>query len=160
VQPYGSGAEKEGRKAPEPEQKPMAQWSPTKEGYLKFLVESQAVYFAMEEIVASGESPIYPAFVDTGKGGGDDNVSLSFSFHTKYFIYFTKVPRPPFLRAEEREREIKRPSGAGLERAAPLAKDIAWFTETHGLEAPVADGRVGAFHHVVISQSKHMQWQP
>ena len=29
---------------------------------------------------------------------------------------------------------------AGLERAAPLAKDIAWFTETHGLEAPPADG--------------------
>ena len=60
-------APKEGEKKPDPEQKPMAQWAPTKEGYLKFLVESKAVYDAMEEIVASGDSPIYAAFVDTGK---------------------------------------------------------------------------------------------
>ena len=86
-------APKEGEKKPEPEQKPMAQWQPTKEGYLKFLVESKAVYEAMEDIVASGASPIYAAFVDTG-----------------------------------------------LERAEPLAKDIAWFQSEHGLEAPPADG--------------------
>ena len=36
------------------------------EGYLKYLVESRAVYEAMEAIVASGASPIYAAFVDTG----------------------------------------------------------------------------------------------
>jgi len=57
---------KEGEKKPEPEQKPMAQWMPTKDGYLKFLVESKAVYDAMEEIVASGSSPIYKDFVNTG----------------------------------------------------------------------------------------------
>lgn len=61
-------APKEGEKKPEPEQKPMAQWQPTVEGYLRFLVESKAVYDAMEEIVSTGESPIYAAFVDTGKG--------------------------------------------------------------------------------------------
>ena len=60
-------APKEGEKKADPEQKPMAQWQPTKEGYLKFLVESKAVYDAMEEIVASGDSPIYAAFVDTGR---------------------------------------------------------------------------------------------
>mmetsp|Transcript_9277 Transcript_9277/g.14784 ORF Transcript_9277/g.14784 Transcript_9277/m.14784 type:complete len:301 (+) Transcript_9277:121-1023(+) len=86
-------APKEGERAPEPEAKPMRVWEPTKEGYLKFLVESKALYDAMEEIVAAGDSPIYAAFIDTG-----------------------------------------------LERAAPLAKDIAWFAEAHGMEAPAADG--------------------
>jgi heme oxygenase len=59
-------APKEGERKPEPESRPMAQWAPTKEGYLKYLVESRAVYEAMEAIVASGASPIYAAFVDTG----------------------------------------------------------------------------------------------
>ena len=44
----------------------MMQWQPTKEGYLRFLVESKAVYDAMEQIVASGASPMYGDFVDTG----------------------------------------------------------------------------------------------
>merc|ERR1719424_2464547 len=39
---------------------------PAKEGYLRFLVESKAVYDAMEQIVASGASPMYGDFVDTG----------------------------------------------------------------------------------------------
>ena len=54
---------------------------------------SQVVYDAMEEIVASGDSPIYAAFQDTG-----------------------------------------------LERTGPLVKDIAWFKEAYGMEAPAADG--------------------
>ena len=44
----------------------MQKWEPTKEKYLKFLVESKAMYEAMEEIVASGASPQYAAFVNTG----------------------------------------------------------------------------------------------
>ena len=61
-------APKEGKKKAEkvPEQKPMAQWQPTKEGYLKFLVESKAVYDAMEAIVASNADPMYNAFIDCG----------------------------------------------------------------------------------------------
>ena len=61
-------APKEGEKKPEPkpEQQPMQKWEPTKEKYLKFLVESKAMYEAMEEIVASGASPQYAAFVNTG----------------------------------------------------------------------------------------------
>jgi heme oxygenase len=88
-------APKEGEKKPEPkpEQQPMQKWEPTKEKYLKFLVESKAMYEAMEEIVASGASPQYAAFVNTG-----------------------------------------------LERTSGLAKDIAWFEETHSMIAPAADG--------------------
>jgi heme oxygenase len=61
-------APKEGEKRaePKPEQQPMRQWEPTKEKYLAFLVESKVMYEAMEEIVASGESPQYAAFVNTG----------------------------------------------------------------------------------------------
>jgi heme oxygenase (biliverdin-producing, ferredoxin) len=61
-------APKEGEKKAEkvPEQKPMAQWKPTKEGYLNFLVESKAVYDAMEKIVASNADPMYSAFIDCG----------------------------------------------------------------------------------------------
>jgi heme oxygenase len=61
-------APKEGEKKPEPkpEQQPVQRWEPTKEKYLKFLVESKVVYEAMEEIVASGASPQYEAFVNTG----------------------------------------------------------------------------------------------
>lgn len=59
-------APKVGEAAPAPDAKPMTEWTPTKEKYLKFLVESKAVYDAMEEIVAGGSSPIYAAFVDTG----------------------------------------------------------------------------------------------
>ena len=59
-------APKEGKAEPAKEAKPMAQWQPTKEGYLRFLVESKAVYEAMEAIVASGASPMYGDFVDTG----------------------------------------------------------------------------------------------
>ena len=42
-------APKEGEKKPEPkpEQQPMQKWEPTKEKYLKFLVESKAMYEAM-----------------------------------------------------------------------------------------------------------------
>jgi heme oxygenase len=86
-------APKEGKAEPAKEAKPMAQWQPTREGYLRFLVESKAVYDAMEAIVASGASPMYGDFVDTG-----------------------------------------------LERAEGLAKDIEWFCQTYGMEAPVADG--------------------
>ena len=59
-------APKEGKAEPAKEAKPMMQWQPTKEGYLRFLVESKAVYDAMEQIVASGASPMYGDFVDTG----------------------------------------------------------------------------------------------
>ncbi|EEH51486.1 heme oxygenase [Micromonas pusilla CCMP1545] len=59
-------APKEGEAKPPPESKPMMQWEPTREKYLAYLVESKAMYEAMEEIVASKASPIYEAFLDTG----------------------------------------------------------------------------------------------
>lgn len=34
------------------------QWTPTKEGYLAFLVESKAVYDEMESLMASGSNPM------------------------------------------------------------------------------------------------------
>lgn len=37
---------------------PVAQWQPTREGYLSFLVESKAVYDAMEGVMASGAHPM------------------------------------------------------------------------------------------------------
>ena len=43
---------------------PFTQWKPTREGYLRFLNESLAVYEALEEAVAS--NPLYSAFRETG----------------------------------------------------------------------------------------------
>mmetsp|Transcript_8254 Transcript_8254/g.27450 ORF Transcript_8254/g.27450 Transcript_8254/m.27450 type:complete len:253 (+) Transcript_8254:35-793(+) len=56
-------APKEGQ-AEEPA-KPMTQWQPTDVGYLRFLVESKAVYDCMEEIVQSND-PVYAKFKQTG----------------------------------------------------------------------------------------------
>lgn len=44
----------------------MPQWQPTKEGYLSFLVESKAVYDAMEGVMASGDHPMFSQFTKTG----------------------------------------------------------------------------------------------
>lgn len=57
------GQAKEGQAAAPKEQKP---WIPTKEGYLRFLIESKAVYEAFEGIVANGADPMYREFADTG----------------------------------------------------------------------------------------------
>jgi len=78
-----SQAPKEGE-APE---KPKAQMVPTRQGYLRFLAESKAVYDVMERCVAEREE--YAAF-----------------------------------------------RNSGLERAGPLAEDIAWFKATYGMEPP------------------------
>lgn len=45
--------------------KPQA-WVPTREGYLKFLVESKAVYDALEAAVQDNTHPEYAAFQSTG----------------------------------------------------------------------------------------------
>ena len=45
----------------------MARWTPTVEGYLNFLVESRAVYDAMERVVAAPENAReYGAFMNNG----------------------------------------------------------------------------------------------
>ena len=46
---------KEGEK--EPQGKPVAQWEPTVEGYLKFLVDSKLVYDTLEGIIAKADYP-------------------------------------------------------------------------------------------------------
>ena len=75
-------APKEGEAKPPPESKPMMQWEPTREKYLAYLVESKAMYEAMEEIVASKASPIYEAFLGA--------------------FYLTLVPIRPRSRGERR----------------------------------------------------------
>mmetsp|Transcript_13341 Transcript_13341/g.32593 ORF Transcript_13341/g.32593 Transcript_13341/m.32593 type:complete len:273 (-) Transcript_13341:586-1404(-) len=79
-------APKEGGKEAAP--KPQA-WVPTREGYARFLAESQVVYQALEEAVRDTDHPEYAAF-----------------------------------------------RGTGLERSAALAKDLAWFKATYGIEPP------------------------
>lgn len=63
-------APKEGEKpadAQRAEQRPVARWTPTPEGYLKFLVESLAVYEAMETIVNDEtNAEIYGRFKNSG----------------------------------------------------------------------------------------------
>ena len=63
-------APREGEKntdATKREQAPVARWTPTVEGYLNFLVESRAVYDAMEKIVAAPENArAYGAFTNNG----------------------------------------------------------------------------------------------
>jgi len=58
---------KEGEKKEKaPEERPMPQWNPSKEGYLKYLIESNKVYSTMESIMASGSQPSYAKFIGTG----------------------------------------------------------------------------------------------
>lgn len=75
--------------------KTTKQWTPTREGYLRFLAESQAVYAAFEGVIAASDRPEYAPFKATG-----------------------------------------------LERGAALAKDIAWFKQRYGLDAPEVSGKV------------------
>ncbi|KAK4797785.1 hypothetical protein SAY86_030111 [Trapa natans] len=52
---------KEGEKdAKQPEEKPVAKWEPTVEGYLRFLVDSKLVYDTLELIVDRPRSLIMP----------------------------------------------------------------------------------------------------
>lgn len=47
-------------------QKPITPSKPTKEGYLRFLVESKAVYDVLEGIMAKASNPVYAKFQNTG----------------------------------------------------------------------------------------------
>ena len=44
----------------------IMQWTPTKESYLRFLIESKSVYEAFEDIMANSPNTTYRAFVNTG----------------------------------------------------------------------------------------------
>ncbi|GJP43953.1 hypothetical protein CLOM_g3352 [Closterium sp. NIES-68] len=50
----------------ETKERPLAKWEPTKEGLVQFLVDSKAVFDAMETIVRDGDLPVYRKFVNTG----------------------------------------------------------------------------------------------
>eukprot|EP00250_Pteridium_aquilinum_P004467 c14671_g1_i1 orf=206-1051(+) len=56
----------EGEKAAEADDKPLAKWEPSIAGYLKFLVDSKAVYDTMETIVQEAPHPSYAEFRNTG----------------------------------------------------------------------------------------------
>lgn len=55
---------KEGEK--ESQEKPVAKWEPSIEGYVKFLVDSKHVYDTLESIVKKAPFPEYAEFRDTG----------------------------------------------------------------------------------------------
>ncbi|CAN6882022.1 hypothetical protein Bca4012_071961 [Brassica carinata] len=56
---------KEGEKETKsPEERPVAKWEPTVDGYLRFLVDSKLVYDTLEELQAT--SPTYTEFKNTG----------------------------------------------------------------------------------------------
>ncbi|MED6160050.1 Heme oxygenase 1, variant 2 [Stylosanthes scabra] len=58
---------KEGEKpVTEPEEKPVAKWEPTVDGYLKFLVDSKLVYDTLEKIIDEAPYPSYAEFRNTG----------------------------------------------------------------------------------------------
>ncbi|KAL3147622.1 Heme oxygenase 1 [Trebouxia sp. C0009 RCD-2024] len=57
-------APKEGGKAAAPQ--PFQKWQPTREGYLKFLVESKLVYDALEQVVQEASVPEYALLQKTG----------------------------------------------------------------------------------------------
>ncbi|CAK0782606.1 hypothetical protein CVIRNUC_005810 [Coccomyxa viridis] len=61
-------APKQGQKeAPEqPAEQPLRQWQPTREGYLRFLVESKEVYNTLESIVTDAQHSDYARFQSTG----------------------------------------------------------------------------------------------
>lgn len=49
---------KEGEKETKaPEERPVAKWEPTVEGYLRFLVDSKLVYDTLEEIISQSTFP-------------------------------------------------------------------------------------------------------
>ncbi|KAB1209084.1 Heme oxygenase 1, chloroplastic [Morella rubra] len=50
----------------EPEERPVAKWEPTVDGYLRFLVESKLVYDTLEGIVEKAAFPSYAEFRNTG----------------------------------------------------------------------------------------------
>jgi len=58
---------KEGEKeVKEPEERPVAKWAPTIDGYLGFLVDSKLVYDTLEGIVQEAAFPSYAVFRNTG----------------------------------------------------------------------------------------------
>ncbi|KAI6681670.1 heme oxygenase 1, chloroplastic-like [Syzygium oleosum] len=58
---------KEGEKeVKEPEERSVAKWEPSVDGYLKFLVDSKLVYDTLERIVEDSAFPFYAEFRNTG----------------------------------------------------------------------------------------------
>ncbi|KAH7546391.1 hypothetical protein FEM48_Zijuj01G0195600 [Ziziphus jujuba var. spinosa] len=58
---------KEGEKeVKEPEERPVAKWEPTVDGYLRFLVDSKLVYDTLEGIIEKAAFPSYAEFRNTG----------------------------------------------------------------------------------------------
>ncbi|MCO5561270.1 hypothetical protein L7F22_014891 [Adiantum nelumboides] len=56
----------EGEKKAEADDKPLAKWEPSITGYIKFLVNSKAVYDILESIVQEAAHPSYEEFRNTG----------------------------------------------------------------------------------------------
>ncbi|CAL0327783.1 unnamed protein product [Lupinus luteus] len=123
---------KEGEKeVKEPEEKTVAKWEPSVDGYLKFLVDSKLVYDTLEKIV---EEPAYPSFTivvnvavcDCGHCGRSD------------------------VECRRCNAEFR---NTGLERSASLAKDLEWFKEQgHTIPEPSSPGLTYAQYLTELSE--------
>ncbi|XP_019437504.1 PREDICTED: heme oxygenase 1, chloroplastic-like [Lupinus angustifolius] len=66
---------KEGEKeVKQPEEKTVAKWEPSVDGYLKFLVDSKLVYDTLEKIV---QEPAYPSYAEFRNTGLERSASLA-----------------------------------------------------------------------------------
>lgn len=78
-------APKEGEKeARKEEERPVAQWTPTRQGYLNFLSESKKVYDCMERIMRDAPVEEYAKFRDTGLERGQALAEDIEWFHATY----------------------------------------------------------------------------
>ncbi|KAK4765081.1 hypothetical protein SAY86_026171 [Trapa natans] len=55
-----------------PEERSVAKWEPTIDGYLKFLVNSKMVFDTLEKLVQKAAFPCYTEFIDTGLERSDN----------------------------------------------------------------------------------------
>jgi heme oxygenase len=82
-------APKEGGR--EAAKQPFQQWQPTREGYLRFLVESKTVYDALEQIMQRADHPEYARFQNTGL---ERSAPLEHDIQDLATSYSLQVPQP------------------------------------------------------------------
>ncbi|CAI7829630.1 unnamed protein product [Closterium sp. NIES-54] len=74
----------------ETKERPLAKWEPTKEGLVQFLVDSKAVFDAMESVVRDSDLPVYRKFLNTGLERSDALAKDLAWFESQGF----KIPPP------------------------------------------------------------------
>ena len=105
----------------------ILQWEPTREGYLRFLVESKTLFKTLEDIVAEASHP------ECERPSAQQATMLGSIGYSSRLARSKQSESCNPLFADARFQDT------GLERSAALAKDIDWFKQTYGLEAPEAE---------------------